>query len=354
VPHLVHDDRRGMDRWLIGGKRLTGVSGWASANWPEFPPSHPRTVEEAHPGAFDARARIERMDESGIRAEVIYPNLLGFMVHAFLAMDPELRLECVRAYNDYLIDFASVDPDRFILLVNLPFWDVAESVKEIERCHDRGFKGVIFPSKPYRLGFPPLQDAHWAPLFRAAEERGLSVNFHIGFQEFTEDDLRDLIGKGQQRAAYAKDSALTMLGLAEVVGDVLTTELCVLYPDLKFVLVESGFGWLPYFIEALDWQWINTGAMRENPGRELPSFYFKRNVFSTFWFERSTIERMVDLYPDNIMFETDFPHSTSLSPGPVSSSEIPRLMADAAVANLSPELARKVLHDNAARLYHLS
>jgi predicted TIM-barrel fold metal-dependent hydrolase len=85
----------------------------------------------------------------------------------------------------------------------------------------------------------------------------------------------------------------------------------------------------------------------------LPSFYFKRNVFSTFWFERTTIDRMVDLYPDNIMFETDFPHSTSLSPGPASSSEIPRLMADAAVANLAPELARKVLHDNAARLYHL-
>jgi predicted TIM-barrel fold metal-dependent hydrolase len=293
------------------------------------------------------------MDESGIRAEVIYPNLLGFMVHAFLAMDPELRLASVRAYNDFLIDFASVDPSRFILLVNLPFWDVAESVKEIERCHDRGFRGVIFPSKPYRLGFPALHDSHWAPLFRTAEERGLSVNFHIGFQEFTEDDLRDLIGKGQARATYAKDSALTMLGLAEVIGDVLTTELCVLYPELKFVLVESGFGWLPYFIEALDWQWVNTGAMRENPSRELPSFYFKRNVFSTFWFERTTIDRMVDLYPDNIMFETDFPHSTSLSPGPASSSEIPRLMADAAVANLAPELARKVLHDNAARLYHL-
>ena len=144
-----------------------------------------------------------------------------------------------------------------------------------------------------------------------------------------------------------------MIGLAETVADVLLSDLCIKYPELKFVIVESGFGWLPYFLETLDWQWLNSGAATANPGRELPSFYFRRQVLSTFWFEQEPVSSMIANYADNVMFETDFPHPTSLSPGPASSSAEPRDMAGASLAGVADDVKRKVLYDNAAALYHI-
>ena len=53
VPRLVHDERHGLDRWMVGGRLLTAVANWATAGWHEHPPSYPPTIEEADPGAFE-------------------------------------------------------------------------------------------------------------------------------------------------------------------------------------------------------------------------------------------------------------------------------------------------------------
>jgi predicted TIM-barrel fold metal-dependent hydrolase len=158
----------------------------------------------------------------------------------------------------------------------------------------------------------------------------------------------------QARSDYAKLSALSYLGNAETLADLTYYGVCHKYPNLKFVLVESGFGWLPYFIEALDWQWSNSGAAKAYPDMEVPSFYFRRQVYGSFWFEKDTVSRMLDLYADNITFESDYPHPTSLSPGPASSAKTPRETILESMADLPDDVCRKVLQDNAAELYHLT
>ena len=58
--------------------------------------------------------RLERMDEYGMYAQVVYPNVGGFGSGNFLQLtDEELRLDCVRAYNDFLVEWTSVEPSRF-------------------------------------------------------------------------------------------------------------------------------------------------------------------------------------------------------------------------------------------------
>jgi predicted TIM-barrel fold metal-dependent hydrolase len=293
------------------------------------------------------------MDDAGVTAQVIYPNLLAFFPYAFLAIeDKGLQVECVRAYNDFLVDFAAAAPGRYIPLTALPFWDVEASVAEIHRCHARGHRGIVFMSKPYKIGLPVLSDDHWRPIFEAATEVGSSINFHVGFQEMDEQDIRSMIGMGAYRSDYAKNSSLALLGNAEAIADVIMSGICERYPTLKFVSVESGFGWLPYFVESMDWQWFNSGAAKELPDRLLPSEYFRRQLMGTFWFERDTISRMIDLYADNVMFETDYPHPTSLSPGPASSAKNPKEMIEDALGGVSEEIRRKVLFENAAELYH--
>lgn len=354
TPRVYFDDRLGMDRWLIGGRRLTTVANWATAGWPDYPPSHPTSLEVADHGAFDPVVRLQRMDDYGIRAQSLYPNLLCFSNHAFMALgDQQLMLECVQAYNDFLVDFAAEDPSRFILLTALPFWDVQESVREIVRCHERGHHGILFIAKPYRMGLPRLNSDHWAPIFETAQERNLSVNFHVGFADFDEAEFKAMLGKRADRADYARLSSLILLNNAEAIAELVMTGVCHRYPRLQFVSVESGFGWMPSFVETMDWQWLNSGAAAAYPEREMPSFYFRRQVNGMFWFENDSVKRLATLYPDNLMFETDFPHPTSLSPGPASSARNPREVVADVFGALPLDVARKVLWDNGARIYGL-
>ena len=62
------------------------------------------------------------MDEENIYAMVLYPNLGGFGSGGFLKLgEPELMLECVRAYNDFQTDWSSADPNRLLPVTALPF-----------------------------------------------------------------------------------------------------------------------------------------------------------------------------------------------------------------------------------------
>jgi len=69
-----------------------------------------------------------------------------------------------------------------------------------------------------------------------------------------------------------------------------TSGLCDRFPELDFVSVESGFGYIPFLLESLDWQWKGLGAHRQYPDRLLPSEYFRRQVYSMFWFEKDALE----------------------------------------------------------------
>jgi predicted TIM-barrel fold metal-dependent hydrolase len=137
---------------------------------------------------------------------------------------------------------------------------------------------------------------------------------------------------------------------------VIVTGLCHRYPELSFVSVESGAGFLPFLLQSLDWQWLNSGAHAELPERLMPSEYFRRQIYGTFWFEAlapDSLGRTLASYPDNFMFETDFPHPTSMSPGPNSTAPNPKALIDLQLAELGPDLAKKVLEDTARRLYRI-
>jgi predicted TIM-barrel fold metal-dependent hydrolase len=80
-----------------------------------------------------------------------------------------------------------------------------------------------------------------------------------------------------------------------------------------------------------------------------PSQYFADNWYATFWFEtgRGDFQHLVDAVgEDRVLFETDFPHPTSLHPDPLS-------MVSEKLATLRPETQRKIMGENAAKLYRL-
>ena len=384
APRVEHDDPLFGDIWLIGDRNVGPVWINAPAGWKELFPSHPRVQEEVDPAAYDPVARAQRLDEFGIAAQVLYPNVLGFHLKTLLAVgDRAFHLACFRAYNDFLSEFAEAAPNRFVPITSIPFFDLDASLSEIERCARDGHKGILFANAPENVGLPALRDPHWDPLFKLAEEAGLSINFHIGFaaaataasrndtkvnpptegesqpdatKSADEEFMQRLFESGFQSilADLVKTTVMGFMSNANAITELIVSGLCERYPRLNFVSVESGFGYVPYLIEALDWQWVNYGAAKAHTGWLLPSEYFRRQIYSTFWFEQQALSAMVERYPDNTMFETDFPHPTCIAPGPASLTDSARNVIEANLGGLDESLVRKLVSENAARVYGIT
>lgn len=355
VPHVRWDDKENEQAWFIGDDRVAAAAGSAMAGWKDYLPSHPPTFEEADPASFEPNERLKRMDEYGLYAQILYPNVGGFGGGRFLNLkEPELMLECVRAYNDFLIDWCSADPKRLIPLMAMPFWDVNACVAEMKRAWKLGHKGIIFTGEPHHFGYPWLADKYWEPLWSQAEDLGLPINFHVG-----SGDLTKLAAGNPNlpyRAAFASIGMSFYLDNSRSMLEVLVSGICIRHPKLKFVSVESGIGWIPFALHSMDWQWTNMGCIEENPefGGKLPSELFKEHYYGCFWFEDKSAKATVDILgADNFLYETDFPHPTSMAPGPATAALNPREFMDRTFADWKEEDVRKVLHDNAAKLYHL-
>lgn len=353
VPRVEYHEPSGSERWRIGDRWCAGVGTFSRAGHAEFPPSYPLTWDEVGLENYDLGARVGWMDRNGITAQVLYPNLVAFEGHAIMALDDrKLALAIVQAQNDYLADFAAGAPGRFILVANLPFWSLEDSINEMRRCAGLGFTGIIWAATLDRHGLPATTDPYWDPLYAEAQDLDMSVSFHVGVG-LTEGEL----GTGEPvsvedydvpEAAYV--TTLGFMGNSRTISKLILHGLCHRFPRLNFVSVESGFGYVPFLIETLDWQWKNHGGHRY-ADRLLPSEYFRRQIYSTYWFEQTTLP-LLEVLPDNTMFETDMPHPTSLTPGAGSASPPAHELVSASIDRFGEDLMRKVLFENAAKLYH--
>lgn len=353
APRVLLHEPSGTWRWMVGDRWCSLVGNYSMAGWREFPPSCPQTLEEADPACYDAKARLAHMDANGIYAQVLYPNVIAFEGHAFLALKDEgLKLACVQTYNDYQIEFASIAPDRFVALAVLPFWDLDASVAELRRCHGLGHRGILWAATLEKHGFPDFSDPHWDPLYAEAQELEMSINFHVGVGNTAEEIEQAMNRESYDPAANAARSSMSFISNVRTIGLLLTSGVCDRFPRLDFVSVESGFGYVPFLLDSLDWQWVNANARQRYPDRLLPSEYFRRQVYSMFWFESNSLE-LLPKYEDNVMFETDFPHPTSLHPGPASFAPSPAEVIRRDTEIVGEAVMRKVLQDNACRVYHI-
>lgn len=307
--------------------------------------------DEVHVGAYDPEVRLGVLDECGIDAQIIFPSTIGLGGQDLGLVDDEaLCRMAVEIYNDGMAEIQADSGDRLLPLPLMPAWSVETCVAEVKRVAALGARGVNMTSDPQDLGAPDLANRAWDPLWEACTELQLPVHFHIGasvtgmtfYGKYPWDSHPD-------NTKLAIGGTLLFIGNARVVTNLILSGMFDRHPDLKMVSVESGVGWVPFILETLDYE------MAENAPRELaqlkkpPSEYFRSNLYATFWFEKNR-NKLPDLIEavgeDNILFETDFPHPTCMYPSPLET------VAEK-MTTLPPETRRKIMGENARKLYRL-
>jgi predicted TIM-barrel fold metal-dependent hydrolase len=275
---------------------------------------------------------------------------LGFGGQAAAKVDPELREVCVRIYNDAVAELQQDSGQRLFPMALLPWWDVKAAVRETERCADMGLRGININSDPHFHAdekgnkIPDLGSRHWDPLWEVCVDRKLPVNFHIGASENAIDWMGQQGWPSLSRDLRAGISgAMIFFNNGKVVSNLIYSGALDRFPEIKIVSVESGVGWVPFLMEALDYQLQEIAETKRFNLK--PSEYFARNFYACFWFEQKNVSdtlRRVGI--DNVLFETDFPHPTSLYP-------IDRL--EERLQELTEGERRKVMSLNAAKLYRI-
>ena len=142
---------------------------------------------------------------------------------------------------------------------------------------------------------------------------------------------------------------LLFIGNARVVVNAILSGVFDRHPDLKMVSVESGCGWIPFILEALDYEMAENAPDELAKMKKMPSEYFRSNMFATFWFEnnRNNLPALIDAVgEDSILFETDFPHPTCLYPEPLATVR-------QKMSTLPTETQKKIYGENARKLYRL-
>jgi predicted TIM-barrel fold metal-dependent hydrolase len=306
-------------------------------------------IDDIHEGAFSLAPRLAVMDTFGIHAQIVYPNIVGFGGQRFAeVVDPTLKLLCATIFNDAMAQIQDESGDRLFPMAILPWWDLDAAVTEVARAHDLGLRGVNTNSDPQNEGCPDLADRHWDPLWEACADLAMPVNFHIGGSETGMSWFGTMPWPSlDKERKLAIGSLMVMISNFRTMANLLLSGVLERHPALHVVSVESGLGWIPFLLEGLDYEIEECAPHIGDHLSMKPSEYFHRQVHVCYWFERDSFRgALAALGPDNIMFETDFPHPTCLYPDPLAYAAGP-------LADLEPAVRRKLLSTNAATLYRI-
>jgi predicted TIM-barrel fold metal-dependent hydrolase len=309
APRVVHKDD-GTDVWTYDGKEIPNIGLNAVAGRPpdEYG-MEPTSFDEIRPGCYDIDERVRDMNANGVLGSMCFPSFPNLCGQLFArSSDKELGLAVLQAYNDWHIDeWCGSYPGRFIPLALPPLWDPRLMADEVHRVADKGCHAVSFSENPEKLKLPSLHSDHWDPFWEACCDEGTIVCMHIGSSSTlvitsVEAPIDVLI-------------SLQPVNIVQAAADLLWSPVLRKHPTLRFALSEGGIGWIPYFLDRVDWiyqrhhQW--TG---QDFGDMLPSQVFRDRIVTCFIDDPSGLESRHRVGVDTICWESDYPHSDSTWP----------------------------------------
>jgi predicted TIM-barrel fold metal-dependent hydrolase len=332
------------------------------------------------PAAWSVPHRLALMDDVGIHTSVIYPNGVGFASnHMFAIEEVEQRKFVFQTYNDFFADLQQESGRRLLPQAMLPIWDMDFTVQEMHRMLDRGITGFTLSDKPELLGLPELWEPYYDPMWGVFNEARAVANFHIGSgstkaqvnasRRMTTEPrppapsgaapAQPLAGYTAVSPAwreFGKQRMVAVLAAQGYMSNVrIIINLCMSnlfdrFPNLKIVSAESGIGWVPFILEALEYQIDDmvTDVEERAHTQRRPTDYFRGHIYVTFWFERSAPSKLLsEIGAGNILVETDIPHANCLYP-------TPREHFGKVLADVPTTAVRRILQENAAELYRIA
>ena len=305
----IHRDADDLEYLEIGGKPsersrrgFPGTLGGMGKHQEEIKPSPERTYLAGAPfGSMDAGERLELLDRQGLDAAVLYPTL-AILWEAELE-DVELSQAYTRAYNRWIVDFCRPSRGRLVPIAHLSLGDPQAAARELARAVRDGARGAFVA--PFTLTRKPHGHPDHDPLFAAAQDLGVPIAIHPTFEPTwaSSQRFRDV------RRARLLLSVSGSDGVRHAFTTLFDFATFDRFPRLKVVVLESGAGWIGYWLDRLDAVYEATFLGDRVPLREKPSVYFRRQCWISCDPDERTVPALSELYgADRFFWASDFPH----------------------------------------------
>ena len=338
APKWVKDDW-GRSRLLIEG-RLPIVFGPGLGQTGPFVEG----IKTNRPGGTDPHARLKDMDVEGVDIAILYGT--SFRSGVCGLMDGEYAAAICRAYNDWLAEYCSADPKRLKGAALVPLQNVPAAIAEMKRAITKlGMVTVCLPTNVYGKN---LNHPDFLPFFEAAQSLGIPLSVHPTVGHNGQPGLYGVQSAGSERFDRFFFTHIVgfpfelMIAVLSIVGGGIFER----FPRLKVAFLEGGAGWLPFWMERIDEHYEKL-APQVPELRKRPSEYIKsENFYISTEAEESMLPVVLEhVGEDRVLYASDFPHWDCSFPNSVRHISERQSLSDAA--------KRKVLGDNAARLYQL-
>jgi len=330
----------GTSAWLYEGQEITNVAlNAVSGRPPEEYGMEPTSFDEIRPGCWDINERVKDMDANGVLGSMCFPSFPQFCGQLFARTeDKDVALAMLQAYNDWHIDeWCGTHPGRFIPCVLPAIWDPEACAAEVRRTAAKGAHAVTFSENPSKLGWPSIHSDHWDPFWAACSDENVVVCMHIG--------------SSSQLVITSPDApidcliTLTPMNIVQAAADLVWSDVLRKFPALNVALSEGGIGWIPYFLERVDYNYDRhhrwTG---QDFGDQLPSEVFNEHVITCFIDDHFGVASRDFLNMDRVCWECDYPHSDSTWP------TAPETLAKQ-LDGVSDHDINRITHLNAMRLF---
>ncbi|MGH3542409.1 MAG: amidohydrolase family protein [Mycobacterium sp.] len=331
----------GTNVWQYNGETVGNVALNAVAGRPkEEYGIEPTSFAQLRPGTYDHNERVKDMSANGVLGSLCFPSFPQFCGQLFARTeDKDVALAMVRAYNDWHIDeWCGSHPGRFIPCALPAIWDPQVMAAEIRRVAKKGCHALTFSENPSKLGWPSIHSDHWDPVWQACSEEAVVVCMHIG--------------SSSQLTITSPDAPMDVMitlqpmNIVQAAADLVWSRMLRKFPDLKVALSEGGIGWIPYFLERIDYNYDRHHAWTgQDFGKKLPSEVFNEHVLTCFIDDKFGMASRGALDLDMVTWECDYPHSDSNWP------ESPEVFAQS-MGGVSDEDVDKITHRNAMRHFH--
>jgi predicted TIM-barrel fold metal-dependent hydrolase len=293
----------------------------------------PISYSDILPALINPAERIKAQEADSVDAEVLYPSA-ALWDSIKLLDDDELKLACVKAYNDWIAEFAAHDPARLIGVGKVPTTSVEDARAEVLRCKELGLRGLILDAFPSggKVGGNPLDDPFW----EAVNETGLPVTLHIAVGPTANTTPDGGVGPGMRPQ------------MADAVLPLVASGVFDRFPNVRIVLAHGDAGWAMHWLEFNDMYYLrhrhlNTYTLANEDA--LPSEYIRTRVWFTFHHDRTAIKNRHNIGPAHLMWASHFPYDDSNWPD--NRQQAVNVTAEAQDAQ------KAMMADNVARLYSL-
>ena len=256
--------------------------------------------------------------------------------------DPALSQAYTKAYNRWICEFCADEP-RLVPTAHLSLTDPAAAARELERAVGEGARGGYVA--PFHHRGVPLGHPDNDPVFAAAQDLGVPLAIHPTFEpQWT---------KGTRMGSWENVKQLRLLASVQA-SDGVRHQFTTLFdygvfdkfPTLKVLVLESGGGWIGYWLDRMDAVYSHTFIGNRVPLQHKPSDYFRERIWISCDPDERTIPSLAARFGvERFLWASDFPHA----------DHTPEYVHDLneLVAMFPEQDRRKFVGDNARALFQL-